>query len=825
MTEQSIFLAALDIPDPVKRAAYVASACAGNDALRTAVTALLAAHERPGPFLAEPAVAQLLPPESQDTRSLAPGAEPGSGATRTPETPGGEAGADVLAHLKPPTRAGALGRLAHYEIEEVLGSGGFGTVFRAFDERLHRVVAIKVLAPALAASGTARARFLREGRSAAAVRDLHVVSVHAVSSDDEPLPYLVMEFIGGQTLQQKLDRAGPLPVEAVLRIGTQIARGLAAAHATGLIHRDIKPANILLENGVERVKLTDFGLARTADDVSLSRNGVVAGTPLYMAPEQARGAAIDHRADLFSLGTVLYAMCTGRSPFHADSTLAVLKRVCEDAPPPVSAVNPAVPEWLGRIIAKLHSKDPAARFQTAAELADLLADCERQCQAHGGTLVDRSRIPGAPPAPPARWRSPWVSVWLVSVYLLGAVFFPEFRGGRRTPNSAPDPTFLTYFFIALGLTVVARVLLLAASDPGPRATRWRWRGYAGELVFVCALMVLGGYAWSQLPEHDPGGDDSTLAGPDSEGPERFASWRTDGGAPPWAVAPFSATRARAHQEAWAEYEGVPVEYENSVGMRFKLIPPGDFQMGSSTAEINWLKEKVPEYKTAPGWLAQSLRDEAPARSVSLGQPFYIGVHEVTVGQFRAFVRATGYRTDADQRPIGRGWSTVRKRWEPKAEYVWNNAELFGSESHPVVFVSRKDAGAFCAWLSRREGCRYTLPTEEQWEFACRAGTTTRWHFGDDPGLMKRYGWTGPEADGARQPVGGLTANPFGLHDMYGNVSEMAISARDQMVERGGDAGNSPYRARSAKREIQSGEWADPNSGRGFRVVIVTPPKK
>src|SRR5262249_12406814 len=142
------------------------------------------------------------------------------------------------------------------------------------------------------------------------------------------LPYLVMEYVAGRSLQQRL-ADGPFTVESILRIGAETAEGLAAAHARGLIHRDVKPANILLEGGDGRVKLTDFGLARACDDAGLSQQGVVAGTPEYMAPEQAAGEPVDHRADLFSLGSVLYALGTGRSPFRADSTMATLKRVCE----------------------------------------------------------------------------------------------------------------------------------------------------------------------------------------------------------------------------------------------------------------------------------------------------------------------------------------------------------------------------------------------------------------------------------------------------------------------------------------------------------------
>jgi serine/threonine protein kinase len=276
-----------------------------------------------------------------------------------------------LDFLSPAEKPGSLGRLGHYDILEVIGKGGMGIVLRAFDGELHRVVAIKVMAAQLATSGTARQRFRREAQAAAAVSHDHVVTIHAVAEANGS-PYLVMQFISGLSLQERIDRGGPLQLAETVRIGMQTAAGLAAAHAQGLVHRDIKPANILLENGIERVKITDFGLARAAADASLTQSGVVAGTPQYMSPEQAEGKAIDHRSDLFSLGSVLYAMCTGRAPFRASGSMAVLKRVCEGAPRPIRETNPDIPDWLVALIDKLHAKDPAARYQSAAEVAALL---------------------------------------------------------------------------------------------------------------------------------------------------------------------------------------------------------------------------------------------------------------------------------------------------------------------------------------------------------------------------------------------------------------------------------------------------------------------
>jgi serine/threonine protein kinase len=264
-----------------------------------------------------------------------------------------------------------LGRFGGYEIVGIIGCGGMGVVLKGFESALNRYVAIKVLAPHLATSGAARTRFAREACAAAAVLHENVVAIHRVA-EDKGLPYLVMPYMPGDSLQKRLDERGPLDLGEILRIGMQIASGLAAAHAQGLIHRDIKPANILLDKGVERVTLTDFGLARATDDASLTRSGTIAGTPQYMSPEQARGEMLDARSDLFSLGSVLYAICAGRAPFRAQTLFGVLQRIMGASPTPIREIVPEVPDWLCEIIEKLHAKSPDERFQTAGEVADLL---------------------------------------------------------------------------------------------------------------------------------------------------------------------------------------------------------------------------------------------------------------------------------------------------------------------------------------------------------------------------------------------------------------------------------------------------------------------
>ena len=221
-----------------------------------------------------------------------------------------------------------------------------------------------MLAPHLGSSGAARKRFAREAQAAAAVVHDNVMEIHGVA-DVQGLPYLVMPYVRGPSLQHRLDEDGPLAVVEILRIGMQAANGLAAAHAQGLVHRDVKPANILLADGVERVKLTDFGLARAADDASLTKTGIIAGTPQYMSPEQARGEPVDQRSDLFSLGSVLYAMCTGRAPFRAETSYGVLRRVTDEEPRAIREINSEIPEWLCQVIARLMAKQPDARFDSA----------------------------------------------------------------------------------------------------------------------------------------------------------------------------------------------------------------------------------------------------------------------------------------------------------------------------------------------------------------------------------------------------------------------------------------------------------------------------
>lgn len=285
--------------------------------------------------------------------------------------------------LAPALAADELGRLGPYRVLKVLGAGGMGIVFQADDPQHRRIVALKVMKPALAANDLARQRFLREAQATAALRHEHILTIYEVN-EDRGMPYLAMEILQGETLDNRIKREGRLPVAEVLRIGREMGEGLAVAHAHGLIHRDIKPANIWLDSAAgDRVVLLDFGLARpTTTDTQLTQSDMIIGTPAYMAPEQARGDATDDRADLFSLGVVLYRLCTGRMPWTGKHAMGTLIAMATEEPVTVRELNGDVPRPLADLVMRLLAKKADARPATARQVIEGLRQVELALQPH-----------------------------------------------------------------------------------------------------------------------------------------------------------------------------------------------------------------------------------------------------------------------------------------------------------------------------------------------------------------------------------------------------------------------------------------------------------
>jgi serine/threonine protein kinase len=281
-----------------------------------------------------------------------------------------------------------------------------GVVFLAEDSQGRQQVALKTMRPETAANERARKRFLREARATAAIKHEHIATVYHVG-EDWGVPFLAMQVLQGESLHDRLQREEQLlPMAEVLRIGREAAEGLAAAHDCGLIHRDIKPANLWLEAlpTAYRVKIVDFGLARVAgDDQRLTQTGMIVGTPEYMAPEQARGETLDTRCDLFSLGCVLYHLCTGQQPFHGKDTMSTLLALSRDHPMPPCLVNLEVPPGLSDLIEKLLAKKPADRPASARAVVEAIRAIENGEAREAATPPAKTRHGSVKSCPASRW--------------------------------------------------------------------------------------------------------------------------------------------------------------------------------------------------------------------------------------------------------------------------------------------------------------------------------------------------------------------------------------------------------------------------------------
>ncbi len=401
-----------------------------------------------------------------------------AGETSSPSGPTAVGGG--LTFLRPARAPDELGRLADFRILEVLGRGGMGLVLRAEDVRLRRQVALKVIKPERAADPAHRERFLREARAAAQLHHDHVMPILQIG-EDNGVPFLAMPLLAGETLEARLERPPALTTDEQLQVGREIADGLAAAHAAGLIHRDVKPSNVWLERRGSsfRVKLLDFGLARfAAGDDGMTQAGAVLGTPAYMSPEQADGRPVDARSDLFSLGCILYRLATGRQPFARDSVTATLRAVVDSAPPPPHEVAPDVPPPLSELILSLLAKSPADRPESAAAVAAALSAIG------AGDRVTAGYRP--PPAP--RKRGCAITLTITITVLAGLAIGPalvqyqrEAPGvidrGRPPPDPAPSDVKPLYL-AAAGYKGYVDVIVWTRADGAPRRLRL---GDAGAL--------------------------------------------------------------------------------------------------------------------------------------------------------------------------------------------------------------------------------------------------------------------------------------------------------------------------------------------------------
>ena len=536
--------------------------------------------------------------------------------------------------LGPPDRPGDLGTLGDYRIVRLLGEGGMGYVFRGEDDRLGRAVAVKVMKPAIAAKPQAKQRFFREGRAAAAVKSDFVVIIHQVG-EAGGVPYLVMEHLEGRPLDAWLrDRGDKAPAPVVVRVARDALAGLVAAHARGLVHRDIKPSNLWAEAPSGRFKLLDFGLTRSVDGADqLTDSGALVGTPAYMAPEQVNNADVDGRADLFSLGVVMYRMLTGASPFDQGSTFSTIYAVLNTHPPPLLGV----PSQLAVFVMRLLCKSPAGRPATAATaLSELDA------------LATRLKLDAADAV---------VSSWASSSRIAAV---PE-------PAPRPSPTRQTPPPEAVTATMPGRAARPRPAPSSGAVAEPAWRAYTRRrsvLAAVGLLIVLFGAGLGLLLGGGTraGGDsgpEGTVGGPD------VPIVATVGERPPPLSGHNAPDEVRASQAAWAAYLNVPVTEVVDLGdektLELVLIPPGTFWMGSPDSEAGRDRNEL-------------------QHEVTLSRPFYLGKFEVTQDQFEAVMGFNPSYHQAGRHRAYEGKDTTR--------YPVDGIELDEAEKFAAA-VSRK----------------------------------------------------------------------------------------------------------------------------------------
>ena len=682
-------------------------------------------------------------------------ADPAFAATIDPDTTA-DPNADLAELLAPAECPGELGRVAEYRVLRVLGRGGMGAVFEAEDTKLGRRVALKVMLPALAASSTAKKRFVQEAKTAAKVEHDHIVPIYQIG-EFRGAPFLAMPLLAGEGLDERLKYHRLLPVAEVLVIGRQVAEGLAAAHAAGLIHRDIKPSNIWLERHADgsfkRVRILDFGLAKgqTSAGGELTHSGVILGTPAYMAPEQGRGVPVDSRADLFSLGSVLYQMTTGKRPFKGSDTFAILTALATATPPAPIAVNPAVPTPLSELIVKLLAKDPTDRPQSAKDVAESL-----------------NHIAAGLPAVPAA----------VGNHGGQARRYMKDRPQRRRPLLvAAGVLFLALAAVGAynGKTIVRVVnnegeLVVEVDDPNVEvvvkgeAVEIRREENGKKRVFLVKAGKDG-----EVEVREPGSDAVLVM-------EKFKVTRA--GKVEVLVTAEKLAAARVKPSEAPNSVPDPNRFTNSIGMEFVLIPKGTAWLGGSNG--------------VPG-----------EKKVDILEDFYLGKYEVTQEEWQ---KITG-QTPSHFSREGPGKEAVKDI---------SDAEL---KRFPVEKVSWEDAQLFLAQLNKREkeaGWVYRLPKDAEWDYACRGGPSSEklesafdFYF-DTPLkelLLKQANFAPEPGKGLQRTckVGSYPPNRLGLYDMHGNVEEWCVDMRK--VADG-----------AVRREFRGGSWF--NGSRNCRAAFL-----
>jgi formylglycine-generating enzyme required for sulfatase activity/serine/threonine protein kinase len=770
-------------------------------------------------------------------------------------------------------------KFGRYRIIKRLGPGSMGSVYLAEDTQLERQVALKAPDFGPEVSPEARKRFVEEARAAASLDHPYLCPVLDVGEIDGRL-YLTRAYIEGQSLAE-LTRGRRLPPRQAASLLGKLALAMRAAHERNVVHRGLKPANILFKTTGERREpvIVDFGQVPwdnpEAVRVMLRR---ATGTLAYMAPEQIRGELKEIPAcDIYALGAILYELLTGRLPFGGSGP-EVAGRSLTSAPLPPSAHRSELDPVLDAICLKAMATRVGDRYASMDELATALRTFlsppsvtptpgapaapappsaqprppatsrspvgrlpEQSGEKKASPLPSPAKEPVALPSPsPERRRRRWpmiVAAAVLGLFLLGVIIYVETDKGRIRMVINDPKAVVKIDGKAVRVEAPGEPITLRA---GEHALEVTW----GDGQFQTRqFIVRRGDDECLRVEYEPTRKSEAVA--EAKKPEMAAKPGTDRERTPPKVATEDIVRRkeaapparRARSPARGRDSTVPPrQITNSIGMTLMLIPAGEFMMGSPDSDKD----------------ANS--NEKPQHRVRITRPFYLGATEVTRGQFRRFVDEAGYQTEAKKNGKGNwGWNEEKKTFEQNPRYTWQNPGFKQDDEHPVVNVSWNDAVAFASWLSRKEGPTYRLPTEAEWEYACRARATTKYASGDDPESLaavaniadgtakaKYPDWTTIAArDGYiyTAPVGRYKPNAWGLFDMHGNVWEWCSDGFAADYYKGSPVDDPRGAEGASSRVFRGGGWnyvprlvrsairnkfapGDRSGGLGFRLARV-----
>ena len=599
-------------------------------------------------------------------------------------------------------------QIGDYLILEPIGSGGMGTVYKAIHQRMKRIVALKVIRSDLNHVPDRLKRFEREVQTAARLSHPNVVTAYD-AGEDQGIHYLICEYIDGESLTQLVRESGPLDFSDALNCILQVAQGLEYAHGRGVIHRDIKPANILVDDQGD-LKILDMGLARLEQS---SEDLLADGSQTQLTSSQ------------FFMGTIDYmAPEQARNTRLADHRSDIYSLGCT-----FYFLLTAKPVYNGettveRILA--HKEQPIPR----------LSDHDQQIPTEFDSIFEKMLAKD----PDERYDSVTVLIkdleQFNSEHLQNQTMRLPIKEGQTKAaapkNGADTPTEVQP--VDSELTVFSAANMQERQQSRSAKNRLMlWGGIASA-----AVILIGAFFWNP-PGQDLVNSNSNSNVAAKNPPDQFRT-----------------SVAKQAQQEFAQNMKLPVSESVRLGaqgedafLEMVLIPPGEFMMGDSSQP--------------PG------AQDVTAHLVKITKPFYLGATEITHQQFRSFVNETKYETEAERNG---GFGFENGRWRQSTSYSWKYVgELPLEDQTPALSISWNDAVAFCKWLSDRTGDQYRLPTEAEWEYACRAGSQTAWFFGTDEGELEKYAWFSNNSGNKIYPTKLKLPNPYGLYDIYGNEWE------------------------------------------------------